>query len=331
LALDSLYLFIRESEKIGRAHYDLPEALLFIAWSLPNNAIAALPAVFLLGGLLGLGALAGGSEIVVIRAAGVSASRIVWSAMRPGVALALLAFLFGEFVASGLTHEANEFRAEALGKNIAIRGGQGFWVRDAESILRVRDLRPDGALAQLEIYQFDSGLQLRRFARAETAILVGESWELRNVEATLIDENSTRVARIESETLNASISPRLLRILTLDPEDLSLRDLHLYLGYLQENGQDGRQYELAWWQKIIAPASHLVMLFIATPFVFGSLRQSAFGQRLFFGILIGLGFFLANRAMGGFGLVYGLPPVAAASIPTAVFLVGGLFALAKIR
>jgi len=331
LALNTLFLFIGEADKIGSARYGLLEALLYIAWSLPQNAIAAMPAVFLLGGLLGLGALAGGSEIVAIRAAGVSTGRIVWSALRPGILLTLITFLLGEFVAPGLSHDASEFRAESLGKNLSIRDGRGFWARDGDRFVRVRELRPDGALANVEIYQFDAANRFRRFARAEDAIHSDDGWRLRNVVSTLIDDSGTQVETVETESWDASISPKLLQILSFDPEELSLRDLRLYLGYLQENGLDGRHYELAWWQKLIAPISNLVMLFIATPFVFGPLRQAAFGQRLFVGILLGLGFFLANRAMGGIGLVYGLAPVLAAVLPTAVFVTGGAVALARLR
>ena len=330
MALDALNLFISELDRIGTAEYGLLEALIYIAWTLPQHAILAMPVVFLLGALLGLGALAQGSEIIAIRAAGVSTGRIAWSALRPGVVLALFAFLFGELVAPGMAQDSNEFRARALGKNLSIGGEQGFWVRDADRFLRIRELRPDGALASLEVYQIDDG-RLRRFARAATAVHDAGGWELRQVESTLIGNDGTRVETAASEPLSTSISPRLLQILSVDPEELSLRDLYLYLRYVRENGLDGRQYRLAWYQKLVAPASHLVMLFIALPFVFGPLRHAAFGQRLFIGMVLGLAFFLANRAMGGIGLVYGLPPVVAATLPTLVFFAGGMVALARLR
>ncbi len=331
VALDTLFIFVAEADKIGRGHYGLGTVLVYILWSLPQNAVAAMPAVFLLGGLLGLGALAVGSEIVVIRASGVSTLRIVWSALRPGIVLSLIALLLGEFVAPGLAHRASDMRAEALGKTQSIRGEKGFWAKDGSRVVWVRELRTSGELANIELYEFDDENRFKRFARVDGARHVKGGWQLDHVQSTWVDGPAARIETYASEPWRVSISPSLLEILSLDPDEISLRDLWSYLDYLDENGLDSRSHHLAWWQKLVAPFGNLVMLFIATPFVFGPLRQAAFGQRLFVGILIGLGFFLVNRAMGGFGLVYGLPPFIAAVLPTAMFFAAGALAFSRIR
>ncbi|HCW89814.1 MAG TPA: LPS export ABC transporter permease LptG, partial [Marinobacter sp.] len=58
-----------------------------------------LPLGAFMGCLVGLGSMASASELTVIRAAGVSLKRIVWSAMKPALVVVLLGVVVGEYVA----------------------------------------------------------------------------------------------------------------------------------------------------------------------------------------------------------------------------------------
>ena len=70
---------------------------------------------------------------------------------------------------------------------------------------------------------------------------------------------------------------------------------------------------------------------LAIPFVVGSLRSSGAGQRLFIGILIGVGFYLMNEIMSSSGQVYGLQPWATAMLPTMIMALLLLFWLDRIN
>ena len=91
--------------------------------------------------------------------------------------------------------------------------------------------------------------------------------------------------------------------------------------YLRENNQDTRPYQLAYWQKLILPLSTAVMVVLAIPFVFGSIRTDSMGRNLFIGIMIGIVFFAASKALGYIVLVYRLPPELGATLPTLAFAI----------
>ncbi len=74
-------------------------------------------------------------------------------------------------------------------------------------------------------------------------------------------------------------------------------------------------------RKLAAPITVIVMMLVAVPFVIGSLRQSGAGQRLFIGVLFGVGFYLVNEVTSSTGLIYGLSPVVTAFLPTAAVAV----------
>jgi len=103
LALGALFLFIGQQDDIGTGSYTATQALLFVALNLPTYLFQLLPVGALIGALLGLGNLARGSELVVMRASGVTTARFcVWLAAA-GVILAFLMVCLGEFVASPAT------------------------------------------------------------------------------------------------------------------------------------------------------------------------------------------------------------------------------------
>ncbi len=74
-----------------------------------------LPMAALIGCLVGLGTLASNSELTIMRAAGVSLSRIVWAVMKPMLVLMLAGILVGEYVAPWTENIAQSGRALAQG------------------------------------------------------------------------------------------------------------------------------------------------------------------------------------------------------------------------
>ncbi len=331
VGLETVFILLREGDEIGEESYGLAEALQFVALTSPGRIVGMLPMAFLLGGLIGMGGLAAGSELVVMRAAGASILRLVGSTMFPCLLVSVVGFLVGEFLAPDLAQKATRQRAEALGEALDIREGRGFWARDGRQMIQVRQMLPDGGLADISIFEMDERFQVKSVARAGEARYAAGQWILHDVATTHILDETTRVEHAEEMSWDVDIGPRLLRVLAVDPDQMSLRDLGVYLFYLQRNGLDASRYLLSWWTKILAPVTNMVMLFISMPFVFGPLRSAAAGKRLFFGILIGLAYFLVNRTISSLGLVYGLPPLLSASFPPLAFFAVALAAMRRIR
>ena len=94
-ALLTLMLFISEVDNLGDGNYTFGKILIWMALMLPARLYLVLPVVALLGSLLALGALAAGSELVVIRSAGVSMKRLAISVSLAGIAMALITSLLG--------------------------------------------------------------------------------------------------------------------------------------------------------------------------------------------------------------------------------------------
>jgi lipopolysaccharide export system permease protein len=81
LGLFTFVLFIDELGDVGKGQFDLYALIKYVVLSLPRRIYELFPAIALLGVILGLTSLALGSELTVLRAAGVSLLRIIGSVM----------------------------------------------------------------------------------------------------------------------------------------------------------------------------------------------------------------------------------------------------------
>jgi len=319
LALFSFVFFISEKEYIGQANYGLIEALQFVLMMLPRMAYQLLPLAALLGSLVGLGMLASHNELLVMRAAGISLQRIVVAVMKAGVLLMLLAVLLSEFVVSQSEQAARDMRAAALSTQVAHRTSDGFWTRSDNSYINVHTVLSDGRLAGVHIYEFDNQQRLRRITQARQARFENNRWQLRNIIRTEFQEDRVLSRRISQVSWDTLLDPQVLDVVAVKPQSLSATGLFRYINYLQGNGLDAARYEMELWVKVILPLATAVMVFLAVPFVFGSLRSVGIGQRIMSGALIGIAFYLLNQIFNYVGLAYQLSPLLSAILPTLLF------------
>ena len=112
LALAGLFEFIAQLEDI-EGNYETPQAILFAALRLPNLAFEMLPVSALIGSLLGLGGLAANSEIIVMRAAGLSVRKLASMVAFAGFVMLVITGLLGEFIGPPLDYYARNMRNEA--------------------------------------------------------------------------------------------------------------------------------------------------------------------------------------------------------------------------
>jgi lipopolysaccharide export system permease protein len=330
-ALMAFVDFVGEIGDVGTRGYHLADALFYVLLALPKHIYSLFPTAVLLGSLLALGTLAGNSELVVMRAAGISVSKIVRWVLQAGLVLAVLNALVGEVLVPVSERKAQNVRATALKQNITLGGQHGFWMRDGTRYLRVGRVYPDMQLGDLYVYEVDKSRNVSRITYARSAIYNNGVWSLRKVSHTLFGEQQITTETHEEIEWPGLLNPDLFSVVSVDPEDMPALDLYRYSSYLQDNDLDASHYRQAFWVKIMTPLSSMVMLLIALPFVFGSQRSGSAGNRMVIGLLLGIGFFIANRIMNHFGQVYGITPFISAASPVVLVMMASVFALRRVK
>ncbi len=331
IGLLSIFALLEELPE-EEASYTLAEAALYVALTLPRRAYEILPYVVFLGSLIGLGHLAGQSELVVLRAAGISVYRLFAGFAWVVVAVLLVGVVVGEVIApQGETAaEARKARLLEGSDQITI----GYWYREGPLYMQIVALSDDGELLGVNQYWLDDNDRLvhsRTAARAEYVEGPDAHWLLHDGVETFIRPGETVVQDFSEVRWNGQIDPRLLsaRVL-IDPKKLSLVDLHYQIDYMQREGLNATSYLLAYWGKIMQPAAVLGLAFLALSFVLGPLREVAIGVRLTAGIVVGLSFKYLQDLFAPISMVYDLPPPVAVLIPIVLCWALGIVGMRRV-
>jgi len=332
LALGALFLFIGQQDDIGTGGYTATQALLFVALNLPSYLFQLLPVGALIGALLGLGNLARGSELVVMRASGVTTARFcVWLGIA-GFILAVLMVALGEFVAPPLEKYARQLKVFSKYSEFSFAGNRGTWVRDGDTIISVEQQSADARYGGVQVFRFDSDRRLLGVGRADSASVDdANGWQLEGYAETRFADGRTEVERSATKEVRTTLSAEFLGLAVVEPETMGLRDLRSYIAHLQRNNLDFTAFEAAFWARIARVTALVLVVILALPFALGSMRDSGQGARTVVGILIGAGFVLLSQTLESSGQLFDLAPWIVGWGPTLLLAALTMALLARIR
>jgi len=217
---------------------------------------------------------------------------------------------------------------------------------DGEQVTRfvnVGKLQPDASITDVRIYEFDSKFRLSNVRIAQSGKFQPPGhWLLKDVTDTqLIDvppvagtpqDALNPVYRASQVTvpeysLRSELTPQILSVLLVSPDNMSMFNLFRYIQHLQQNHQDTQRYEIALWRKLLYPFAVLVMLVLSLPFAYLHTRAGVVGMKVFGGIMLGMSFQLFNTLFSHMGMLNTWPAPLTAATPGLVYLVLGLVGL----
>ncbi|HFC92119.1 MAG TPA: LPS export ABC transporter permease LptG [Leucothrix mucor] len=329
--LDVFFAFINEL-KSTNDQYTSFKALIYLTYTLPARFYEFFPTATLVGSLLGLGNLAANSEFIAMRAAGFSIRDIIFSVLKLGVLLTILAFLVGEWVVPASDLQARNYLATLKNKNIYLVSEAGLWIKQKDSMIHIGKVWSQDKLSDVTIYRMKADRSgLDKIIKAESVTAVKNGWQLGNVKESTFEKKRVNTEAIKQINNADLLDAEILKIAAMKPEQLSGSALRKVIKHQKANALKSDKFELAYWKRFSVPLSTLVMLILAMPFLFGSQRGGGTGQRVFIGIIVGITFFLLNRVLNELGIVYGIMPIISAFLPLFIFLLISLLVLRRIR
>lgn len=329
VGIGTLIKFIEQLKSVGRGTYDIVDAALYTLYSLPNDIVIFFPMAALIGGLLGLGALASNSELVVMQAAGMSRFQIIRSVMKTAIILAIAMMAIAEWVVPEAQRTAKQLRTTEISGGNIFNAQKGIWAKDGDTFINIDNVDESGRLDDLTLYHFNEDLELSRIQRAKYAVPQTDGWQLTDIQEVTITATQTYTQQLDDYFYQSKLTPEKLGVVSVKPETLSFTGLYSYLTYLAENDQNTSTYELAFWRKVIQPITIAVMLLVALSFIFGPLRSVTMGARIVMGVVTGIVFYLTDKIFGPIVLVYELHPAIGATMPSIVFIGIATFLLKK--
>jgi lipopolysaccharide export system permease protein len=332
LTLFNLFTLSDELRFLGKGTYGLKEIFYFVTLTSPTTFYELIPASALLGSLFVLGNMGNNRELIAMQAAGLSIFGIIKAAMLAGAILVVIALFVGELIAPNAERAARTLKVTAQNGQIMLNARYGLWLREGKRFINVRQVKDDGNLADISIYDLDNQLRLQRVTHAEQATFIADQrWKLGQIKYSDISTKQMIANQQSEQTWTSSIEPNLLKVVVVNADNLSLYDLAMYVDYLKDNHQKAQIFELAFWGRVVNPLLTFVMLLVSVPFVIGVKRGANVGSRMMAGIMIGMGFNLIDKIVGHVGLIYDLNPPLVAVTPSLTALALALFAVSRVR
>lgn len=270
-------------------------------------------------------------ELVVARAAGISA----WQFIAPAV---IVAFLFGTIattaynpIAAELHERSKRLESEMLGESTSAlqESGSGFWVRqksaEGAAIINAESSREQGStLGGVTVYNFDGADQFQQRIEAKTASLHRGYWELNDVR--IYSTGSPPVAA-DTYRLNTNLTLEQVRESFATPETVPFWQLPSYIELAERAGLAAAGYRLQYDELLARPFLLSAMVLLAASVSLRFFRFGGVQKMVLSGICAGFLLFVLSKVTDDMARSELVPPLLAAWIPVLVGSLTGFVAL----
>lgn len=276
---------------------------------LPSFAELIMPFAVLVGSIGTFLLLSRSSELVIIRAAGMS----VWQFVFPGLIVALLVGATAVCVYNPLAAQskalADELYAEVFGKSRSLlKTKAGSWLAqdgvDGKSIINAKHAAKQGMeLTGVTVFQYDKNNKLAERIDAEKAVLRDGRWEMSNASLSIAGREPITY---ETYLLSTYLTPTEVKDALGSVESISFWELPKFINVAEKAGLSALRYKIQYQRLLAKPLVLICMVLLAAtcalkPFRFGNIQIMVIG-----GIVAGFGFFIfaeVSRNLGLSGLV----------------------------
>ncbi|MBS0352179.1 MAG: LPS export ABC transporter permease LptG [Proteobacteria bacterium] len=321
LGIESFIEFIAELPSMGVAHYDVFAVFSYVSLQMPSDLYQLFPIAGFIGSLIGLGRLASTSELIIMRAAGVSVARIAWSVVKAALLMLIFITVIGEWWAPTLQYQAVQLKEKKMHRKLNPWSTEALWLHQGNIFAYIGKVSSGAVVDDVARFDFDSQGRLTSSTTAKKAILQNGMWQLKQVAMTKFTESQATVIHYDSFPLGFTFEPELLRQKNqLEPAQQTITQLWNNIRYRKQAGLLASELQSAFWSRLLQPLTTVVMICLGVPFIFGSLRSASMGARILLGIIVGFAFYMLNQFIGPIALVYQWPAWIAGALPMIVFL-----------
>lgn len=301
------------------------ELLTYVSLRAPQLVARFLPYSVLLATIITLVTLNQNSEVIAMKASGMSAHQVLAPLFLSALAVSLLSFVFNERIVTRATATLEAWSAVDYGPIPTDSGVRSnVYLRDGNNILMAASVENSGdamVMTNVTWYRRDAKGMIVEEVRSPRATYAGPGWKLELPKR--FEVASTTKDTPLSITVARGISPSQVVISKVDADSQNIFELSQSIDALKAAGRRTSELEAAWWHKLSGPLSAVLMPLLGAVAGFGLARSGQLLIRATIGMALGFAYFVIDNAalaMGNFG---GYPPMIAAWAPFVLFALLG--------
>ena len=296
----------------------------YVGLRAPQIISFLLPFGVLLGTILTLIQMNQNSEIIALKASGLSAHQVLAPLLVASLGVAALSFAFNDRIVARASATLDQWQKVQYGPLPIDRGDRSnVWVRSGDDLIEVDQIKGRGGAIQLgNITLYDrTGGNLSAIVTAPRGRRDGDGWRIGPAER--FDVASGKVTDIGAVTIARGVRPDQFTLASVDADGLSFSALRTAIGDLSHAGRPTKALEGALWHKLSSPLSAVLMPLLGAVAAFGIARSGKLFVRAVIGMGLGFAYFVADNFALAMGDLGAYPPFLAAWAPFLLFLLIG--------
>ncbi|MBB3474389.1 lipopolysaccharide export system permease protein [Sphingomonas sp. BK345] len=325
LVLQTLDLLSESGRILATAGNGDAEVWRYVSLRAPQIISTFLPFSVLLGTVLTLITMNANSEVVALKASGLSAHQVLAPLVIASVGIALVTFAFNDRVVSRATAELSAWQKVNYGAMPLDRGDRAnVWVRADNNLISADRISGRGEAARLggvTVYERNPDGGLRGLITAPNGLRQGDGWKV--WPAKRFDVASGALTPLGAVVVARGVTPDQFTLANVDGDALSFAGLRAAISDLEEAGRPTKSLEGVLWHKLSGPLSSVLMPLLGAVAAFGIARSGALFVRAVIGMALGFAYFMADKFALAMGNLGAYPPFLAAWAPFLLFLLIG--------
>lgn len=292
---------------------------------IPQLIARFLPYSVLLATIITLITLNQNSEVIAMKAAGLSAHQVLAPLLMTAAVVAVVSFAFNERVVTRASGTLKAWEGAEYGiVPESAESRANIYLTDGDNIMTAATLNGKGAdtvMVDVTWYERAPGGILRQQINATRAIYASPGWRLEN--PVRFDVAAAATDELEDITVGEGLTPDQIELESVDPDATDFFSLSRAIDDYDAVGKRSTELRVKWWHKISGPLSAFLMPLLGAVAAFGLARSGQLFVRAIIGMALGFAYFVIDNAalaMGSFG---GYPPFLAAWAPFLLFLLVG--------
>jgi lipopolysaccharide export system permease protein len=277
----------------------------YVGMRLPQIIETFLPFSVLLGTILTLITLNQNSEVVAMKASGMSAHQVLAPLFLAALLVAAISFAFNERIVTRSTAALGAWQKveyAQIPRDNGVRSN--IWVRDGDNLINATTVETGGSTIVLHgvtIYERTGGV-LSSMLKADSARSVAGGWKLSG--ATRFVRRSGTVEPLGTIIAAKNVRPDQFTLAQVDGDELPFLQLRAAIADLEAAGRPVNALKGVLWHKISGPLSAILMPLLGAVAAFGLARSGKLFIRAILGMGLGFAYFVADNfalAMGDLG------------------------------
>jgi lipopolysaccharide export system permease protein len=330
----TLVIIVDYIELMRRAASLPTVSALFVAqtalFRVPLSLEKLMPFCIMIGAMSSYLALSRRLELVVARAAGISAWQFITPALLSALVLGALATMLYNPLSADLLERAKIMETRIFtDSSAAMRENAGFWLSqstsEGQSVINAARSQGQGALlGGMTVFRYDPSGNFKERIEAREAVLEPGQWVFRDVRRYMLDSPPVTEDRF---TLRTTLTLAQVRNSFSTPETVSFWQLPDYIRSSENSGQTTAGYRMQYHKLIARPFLLAAMVLLAAAVSLRFFRFGGVQKMVLSGVAAGFLLYVLSKVTEDLSKAELMHPLAAAWLPVCVGGLTGFLAL----